>query len=142
MKTAWLLPAAAIAVAAALIVGVNRGGRSAPPATSGASRLPIEGTLPSLNAVTEWLNSTPLTPAGLRGKVVLVDFWTYSCINWRRQLPFVRAWAEKYKDQGLVVIGVHTPEFDFEKNVENVRQAAKEMRIDYPIALDSDYAIW
>ena len=90
----------------------------------------------------DWLNSQPLTAAGLRGKVVLVDFWTYSCINWRRTLPYVRAWAEKYKDQGLVVIGVHTPEFAFEKNVENVRWAAKDMKIDYPIAIDSDHAIW
>jgi thiol-disulfide isomerase/thioredoxin len=96
----------------------------------------------SLRNATAWLNSDPLTASGLRGKVVLVEFWTYSCINWRRQLPYVRAWAEKYKDQGLVVIGVHAPEFSFEKHVDNVRQAAKEMRIDYPIALDNDHAIW
>ena len=83
-----------------------------------------------------------MRPAGLRGKVVLVEFWTYTCVNWLRQLPYVRAWAEKYRDKGLVVIGVHTPEFDFEKNVENVRRAAKEMRIDYPIAIDSDRTIW
>jgi thiol-disulfide isomerase/thioredoxin len=83
-----------------------------------------------------------LTAAGLRGKVVLIDFWTYSCINWLRSLPYVRAWAEKYKDQGLVVIGVHAPEFEFEKNVDNVRRAAKNMRVDYPIAIDSDHAIW
>ena len=107
-----------------------------------AVRLPIEGKLPSLDSATGWLNSRPLTAAGLRGKVVLVDFWTYSCINWIRQLPYVRAWAEKYKDQGLVVIGVHSPEFEFEKNVDNVRRAAKDMRVDYPIAIDSDHAIW
>jgi thiol-disulfide isomerase/thioredoxin len=83
-----------------------------------------------------------LAPAGLRGKVVLVDFWTYTCINWLRTLPYVRAWAEKYKAQGLVVIGVHTPEFAFEHNVDNVRRAATDMRIDYPIAIDSDYAVW
>jgi thiol-disulfide isomerase/thioredoxin len=83
-----------------------------------------------------------LTPPELRGKVVLVDFWTYTCINWRRQLPYVRAWGEKYKDQGLVVIGVHTPEFEFEKNVDNVRWAINDMKVDYPVALDSDYAIW
>ncbi len=83
-----------------------------------------------------------MTAAGLRGKVVLIDFWTYSCINWRRSLPYVRAWADKYKDQGLVVIGVHAPEFAFEKNVDNVRRAAKEVRVDYPIAIDSDHAIW
>ena len=107
-----------------------------------AAQLPMEGDFPSLGGTTGWLNSQPLTPASLRGKVVLVEFWTYSCINWLRTLPYVRAWAEKYKDQGLVVIGVHTPEFGFEKNVDNVRRAAKEMRIDYPIAIDSDYAVW
>ena len=91
---------------------------------------------------TGWLNSQPLTPAGLRGKVVLIDFWTYTCINWLRTLPYVRAWAEKYKDQGLVVIGVHSPEFAFEKNVDNVRRAVQDMRVDYPVAIDSDHAIW
>jgi thiol-disulfide isomerase/thioredoxin len=104
--------------------------------------LPIEGELPSLGGATEWLNSQPLTAAGLRGKVVLISFWTYTCINWLRQLPYVRAWAEKYKDQGLVVIGVHAPEFAFERNVDNVRRAAKDMRVDYPIAVDNDYTIW
>src|SRR5262245_42811394 len=79
---------------------------------------------------------------GLRGKVVLVQFWTYTCINWLRTLPYVRGWAEKYKDQGLVVIGVHTPEFAFEKDVDNVRRAAKDLRVDYPIAIDNDYSIW
>jgi len=113
----------------------------APPTAPKAVRLPIEGELPAASA-TEWLNSPPLTAAELRGKVILIDFWTYTCINWRRSLPYVRAWAEKYKDQGLVVIGVHTPEFEFEKNVDNVRRAAKEMRIDYPIAIDNDQAIW
>jgi thiol-disulfide isomerase/thioredoxin len=105
-------------------------------------QLPIEGDLPSLGGATGWLNSQPLTAAGLRGKVVLIDFWTYTCINWLRTLPYVRAWAEKYKDRGLVVIGVHTPEFPFEKDIENVRRAVKEMRVAYPIAIDSDYAIW
>jgi thiol-disulfide isomerase/thioredoxin len=107
-----------------------------------AVQLPIQSDFPSLGGATGWLNSKPLNPPDLRGKVVLVDFWTYTCINWRRQLPYVRAWAEKYKDQGLVVIGVHTPEFQFEKNVDNVRWAVKDMRVDYPVALDSDYAIW
>jgi thiol-disulfide isomerase/thioredoxin len=102
----------------------------------------IEGELPSLGGATEWFNSPPLTAAGLRGKIVLIDFWTYTCINWLRTLPYVRAWAEKYKNQGLVVIGVHAPEFAFEKNVDNVRRAAKDMRVDYPIAIDSDHAIW
>jgi thiol-disulfide isomerase/thioredoxin len=98
--------------------------------------------MPSLDSATEWLNSQPLTPADLRGKAVLIDFWTYTCINWLRQLPYVRAWADKYKDQGLVVIGVHTPEFAFEQNVDSVRRAATDMRVDYPVAIDSDYTIW
>src|SRR4030095_15242552 len=95
----------------------------------------------SLSSATQWLNSQPLTAAALRGKVVLVDFWTYSCINWLCTLPYVRAWAQKYKDQGLVVIGVHSPEFEFEKSVDNVRRAAKDMRVDYPIANDIDLGI-
>ena len=107
-----------------------------------AVKLPIEGELPSLGRATGWLNSQPLTAAGLRGKVVLIDFWTYTCINWLRTLPYVRAWATKYKDLGLVVIGVHSPEFAFEKNVDNVRRAAKDMKVSYPIAIDSDHAIW
>ena len=110
--------------------------------TMRAHPLPIEGTLPSLAGATTWLNSQPLTPEALRGKVVVVDFWTYTCINWQRTEPYVRAWAEKYKDQGLVVIGVHTPEFGFEKNVDNIRPALKMFRIDYPVAVDSDYTIW
>jgi thiol-disulfide isomerase/thioredoxin len=102
----------------------------------------LEGELSSLASATAWLNSQPLTSAGLRGKVVLIDVWTYTCINWQRQLPYVRAWAEKYKDQGLVVIGVHAPEFPFERNLKNVRQAAKRMNVGYPIAVDNDFAIW
>ena len=101
-----------------------------------------EGALPSLSGATEWLNSPPLTPAGLRGKVVLVDFWTYTCVNWLRTLPFVRAWDKKYRDQGLVVIGAHTPEFPFEKDIDNVRWAVKEMDVNYPITVDSDYGVW
>src|ERR1700726_1174937 len=97
--------------------------------TPKAVQLRIEGEFPSLGGATEWLNSPPLTAAGLRGKVVLVDFWTYSCINWRRTLPYVRAWGGKYRNQGLVVIGVHAPEFAFEKNVGNVRWAVEDMRI-------------
>ncbi|TMF60194.1 MAG: redoxin domain-containing protein [Chloroflexi bacterium] len=100
------------------------------------------GRMPPLAGATGWLNSPPLTPDDLQGKVVLIDFWTYTCINWLRTLPYVRAWAEKYKDRGLVMIGVHTPEFPFEKNVDNVRRAARDMRVEYPIALDSDYRIW
>jgi len=105
-------------------------------------RLPVEGELPSLDGATGWLNSPPLTPAGLRGKVVLVNFWTYTCVNWLRQLPYVRAWARKYSDQGLIVIGVHTPEFPFEHNADNVRRAVREMSIDYPVATDNEYAVW
>ena len=104
--------------------------------------LPAEGHLPGFDGATGWLNSPPLTPEGLRGKVVLVDFWTYTCINWLRTLAYVRAWAEKYADAGLVVVGVHTPEFPFEEDVENVRQAVEEMNVWYPVALDSDYAVW
>src|SRR5215470_12515423 len=110
--------------------------------TRGEVQLPIEGKLPALGSVTEWLNSQPLMAAGLRGKVVLVQFWTYTCVNWLRTLPYVRAWAEKYKDHGLVVIGVHSPEFAFEKNVDNVRRAAKDLRVDFPIAIDSEHAVW
>jgi thiol-disulfide isomerase/thioredoxin len=102
----------------------------------------IEDELPSLDGATEWLNSPPLTPAGLRGKVVLVEFLTYTCINWLRTLPYVRAWAEKYQDQGLVVLGVHTPEFAFEKNLDNVHRAVKELNVAFPIAVDNDYAVW
>ena len=98
--------------------------------------------LQRMSGATGWLNSPPLSAAELRGKVVLVDFWTYTCINWIRTLPYVRAWAEKYRDQGLVVIGAHTPEFEFEKNIDNVRRAVSDMRVAYPVALDSDYAVW
>ena len=114
----------------------------APPPTLAAARLPIEGELASLGSATEWLNSPPLTKTDLRGKVVLVDFWTYTCINWLRQSPYVRAWADKYQDRGLVVIGVHAPEFVFEKDLDNVRRAVKNLRVDYPIAIDNDHAIW
>ncbi len=107
-----------------------------------SARLPVEGELPSLDGATGWLNSEPLTPAGLRGKVAVVNFWTYTCINWLRQLPYLRAWAGKYSGQGLVVIGVHTPEFSFEHNPENVRRAVAEMGITYPVAIDSNYAVW
>ena len=108
--------------------------------SAGQTANPTE--LASLERANEWLNSPPLTPSALRGKVVLVDFWTYTCINWRRTLPYVRAWAEKYKDQGLVVIGVHAPEFAFEKNSNNVRWAVSDLKIDYPIAVDNDHVIW
>jgi thiol-disulfide isomerase/thioredoxin len=138
------LSAAAIlgSVLAAMIVALAADADPLTPMTPHVEKLRIEGELPSLDGATGWLNSPPLTAASLRGKVVLIDFWTYSCINWRRTLPYVRAWAEKYKDQGLVVIGVHSPEFEFEKNLDNVRQATKEMMIEYPVAIDSAFAIW
>jgi thiol-disulfide isomerase/thioredoxin len=98
--------------------------------------------LPSLAGATEWVNTEPLEPAELRGHVVLVNFWTLTCINWLRQEPHVRAWSQAYRDHGLIVIGVHTPEFSFEHGIEHVRQAVKERRIDYPVAVDSSYAIW
>ncbi len=107
-----------------------------------AAALPLEGHLPGFAAAAGWLNSEPLTADDLRGKVVLTDFWTYTCINWLRTLAYVRAWAEKYEGAGLVVVGVHTPEFPFERDPENVRGAAKEMNVSYPIALDPDYAVW
>jgi thiol-disulfide isomerase/thioredoxin len=107
-----------------------------------AGPLPFEGRLAEFDGATDWLNSLPLTPADLRGKVVLVDFWTYTCINWLRTLGYVRAWAERYEELGLVVIGVHTPEFPFEHDVDNVRRAAADMRVDYPVALDNGYAVW
>jgi cytochrome c biogenesis protein CcdA/thiol-disulfide isomerase/thioredoxin len=106
------------------------------------SDLPVEGQFPSLAGATAWINSPPLTPQSLRGKVVLVDFWTYSCINCLRALPYIRAWAEKYKDHGLVVIGVHAPEFAFEKDPDNVRRAVRDLKVTYPVALDGNLAIW
>ncbi len=98
--------------------------------------------MPSLGGATEWLNSEPLDPAGLRGQVVLVNFWTWTCINWLRQEPYVRAWSRAYRDDGLIVIGVHTPEFGFEHDIDGVRRATEERGIDYPVAVDNDYAVW
>jgi thiol-disulfide isomerase/thioredoxin len=105
-------------------------------------RLPVEGALPSLGGTAGWLNSEPLTARSLRGRPLLVQFWTFTCINWIRTLPHVRSWYEKYRGAGLAVLGVHTPEFDVERRAENVRRAAGEMGIDYPVAIDSDYTIW
>ena len=98
--------------------------------------------MPLLNGATAWINSEPLDPAGLQGRVVVVDFWTLTCINWLRQEPYVRAWSRAYRDDGLVVIGVHTPEFSFEHDAELVRRATKQRDIDYPVAVDSDYGVW
>jgi len=105
-------------------------------------RRAAEGRMPSLDGATGWLNSPPLTTEELRGRVVVVDFWTYTCINWLRTVPYVRAWAEAYRDAGAVVLGVHTPEFSFERDVDNVRRAVQDRQISYPVALDNDYAIW
>ncbi|SDR36419.1 Cytochrome c biogenesis protein CcdA [Paraburkholderia fungorum] len=116
--------------------------RAAANTANQAPVLPVEGQLPSLNGAVQWLNSPPLTTQDLRGKVVLVDFWTYSCINCLRSLPYVKAWAQKYKDQGLVVIGVHAPEFAFERNIDNVKKATHDLGVDYPVAIDNNYAIW
>jgi thiol-disulfide isomerase/thioredoxin len=104
--------------------------------------LPVEGRLPSLEGATGWLNSEPLTPEGLRGRVVVVDFWTYTCVNWLRTAPYIRAWAAKYRDDGLRVIGVHTPEFGFEHEIENVTAAIGWFDVDYPVAVDNDYGVW
>ncbi len=109
---------------------------------AGSTDLPVEGAMPPLTGITDWINSPALTAEGLKGKVVLIDFWTYSCINCLRAIPYVRAWAEKYKDEGLVVIGVHAPEFAFEKDVRNVKRAVGDLAITYPVAVDNNYAVW
>ena len=143
MKANQVLLAAAVACTVVAPIGSFAKDKNVMQRTSPSEvRLPIEGELPSFSGATTWLNSPPVTAATLRGKVVLIDVWTYTCINWLRTLPFVRAWAEKYNNQGLVVIGVHSPEFGFEKDLDNVRRAAKDMRVDYPIAVDNDFAIW
>ena len=110
------------------------GGDSAP--------LPVEGLLAPFDEATGWLNSGPLTPEGLRGRVVLVDFWTYTCVNWLRTLPYRRAWDAKYRDHGLTIVGVHTPEFGFERDVDNIARESRRFGVGYPVAIDSDYAIW
>src|SRR5215211_9309728 len=104
--------------------------------------LPVEGSLATFAGATGWLNSEPLTPEGLRGRIVLVDFWTYTCVNWLRTLPYVRAWDAKYADRGLTTIGVHTPEFDFEHDLDNVTTQSPALNVPYPIAVDSDYGVW
>jgi thiol-disulfide isomerase/thioredoxin len=154
MKTNKLLVAAILAIAiGAPIAGFVGEMSMSQPLTSTGTRLPFlhgfptgqmagQSELAALERADEWLNSPPLTASALRGKVVLVDFWTYTCINWLRTLPYVRAWDEKYRNQGLVVIGVHAPEFAFEKNLSNVRWAVKEMRVGYPVAVDNEHVIW
>ena len=106
------------------------------------NEFPVEGELPGFDGATAWLNTPPLTAAGLRGRVVLVSFGTYTCINWIRSLPYVRAWADKYAGHGLVVIGVQTPEFEFESELDNVGRAIKEKDVRYPLVVDNDYAVW
>jgi thiol-disulfide isomerase/thioredoxin len=123
------------AIGAATVAALSALGTSARPALSD------EGGMPDLGGATSWLNSAPLTGESLRGKVVLVDFWTYTCINSLRR-PYIKAWADKYKDAGLVVIGVHTPEFSFEKERANVQDAVRRLEVGYPVAIDSDYRIW
>lgn len=125
----------------ALLGGIGRG-MPTNEAPTDLANLPVEGVMPPLTGATTWINTPPLTTEQLRGKVVVVDFWTYSCINCIRSIPYVRAWAEKYKDKGLVVIGVHTPEFAFEKSEANVRQNIQRLGITYPVAMDNDFAIW
>jgi thiol-disulfide isomerase/thioredoxin len=154
MKTNKLLVAAVLGIAiGAPIAGFVGDMNVAQPTTSTGVRVPFlhglptgqiadQSALASVERANEWLNSPPLTASALRGKVVLIDFWTYTCINWLRTLPYVRAWDEKYRNQGLVVIGVHAPEFAFEKNINNVRWAVKEMRVDYPVAVDNEHVIW
>ncbi len=102
----------------------------------------IQGKAPELVGIVDWINSPPLTLEQLKGKVVLIDFWTYSCINCLRTLPYLEKWDASYRDKGLVIIGVHTPEFQFEKEIANVKRAAKDLKVDYPIAIDNDYATW
>jgi hypothetical protein len=110
--------------------------------SSHTATLPVEGELPDFDGATAWLSSEPLTPAALRGKVVLVEFCTYSCINWLRTVPYVRAWADRYGEDGLVVIGAHTPEFQFEHDLGKIRSALEEMDVRYPIVVDNDYGVW
>jgi len=132
----------ATALGACALAVANAGQERSVPSQSIPPRLPVEGVLPSFEGATGWLNSAPITPAMLRGKVVLVDFWTYSCINCLRSLPHVEAWYERYRSAGLVVVGVHTPEFDFEHVPGNVRSAVSRLGIKYPVAMDNGYATW
>ncbi len=136
---------AAMVMARAAISGnaAMSGARSAAVAPAqGASALPIIGALPPLDGATAWINTEPLSADALKGKVVLIDFWTYSCVNCLRALPYVEAWHEKYRDRGLVVIGVHSPEFAFEKDLRNVRREVAALGVNYPVAVDNDYALW
>jgi thiol-disulfide isomerase/thioredoxin len=143
MKARFLVIAVAVVAGGPMFYEILNGDTiMAQQSKPAATAAPIEGRMPPFDGATGWLNSPALTREALRGKVVVVEFWTYTCINWLRTLAHVRAWAEKYKDRGLVVIGVHSPEFSFERDVDNVRSATKAMKILYPVAIDSDFAIW
>src|SRR5690606_16730377 len=134
-------PNPAMAMQAAPI-GAGAGTTTSAETRPAVASLPVERAAPPLEGAVQWLNSAPLSLEELRGKVVLVDFWTYSCINCLRSLPHVKAWSERYRDQGLVVVGVHAPEFAFERSIANVERAVRDLGIDYPVAIDNDYAIW
>jgi thiol-disulfide isomerase/thioredoxin len=154
MKTNKLLAAVVLIIAiGAPIAAFVEDANVLQPTTSTGVRVPFlhgffntqptgQSELASLESANEWLNSPPLTAPALRGKVVLIDFWTYTCINWLRTLPYVRGWYEKYRDQGLMVIGVHAPEFSFERNLNNVRSAVKDLRVEHPVAVDNEHVIW
>jgi thiol-disulfide isomerase/thioredoxin len=143
MKAYQLLaPVILVTVVGALVLVSGKGGTLGQQIMTTGPQSSPGGELASLDRATAWLNSEPLSATSLRGKVVLVDVWTFTCINWLRTLPYVRAWAEKYKDQGLVVIGVHAPEFVVERDLDNVRRAARDLRVEYPVAVDNDFAIW
>jgi thiol-disulfide isomerase/thioredoxin len=143
MKTILLIARMfAIVIAATIVAFLQNESEVEQMKYNTANQLPVNGLFPPLSGATEWLNSPPLTATDLRGKVVIIDFWTYTCINWLRTFPYVRTWAEKYKDQGLVVIGVHTPEFAFEHDLNNVSREVHDLKVDFPVAVDNDYAIW
>ena len=143
MKRGWALLATLLACATSAFTGTSGKDRSMPQQmTPTPAGWRTDGELAALGHATGWINSEPLTPAALAGKVVLVQFWTYSCINWIRTLPYVRAWDQKYRDQGLVLIGVHAPEFEFERQLANARWGAENFGVDYPVAVDNDFAIW
>lgn len=143
----WIISLFLIATAFASAVGtstVTMAAKYESPesARQATVRLRDEGGFPTLSGATDWLNTLPLTTGDMRGKVVLINFWTYTCINWLRTAPHIRAWAEKYRDQGLIVIGVHSPEFEFEKDIVNVRRAVSHLPVSFPVAVDNDHAIW
>ena len=142
MKTTAALFAIFVAAATAALAGGSCGRDSQTPIDSAPTLLPFELNMPSLEGATGWINSAPLKLDELRGKVVVVDFWTYTCSNWMRTAPYLRLWAEKYKKAGLVIIGVHSPEFSFEQDSERVRRFTALMHLDFPIAIDSRHAIW